>query len=471
MLWLRPFPSAAERPAGERPGAGDLTARLVGAAADAGAARAARLGAATALVTSAGAVLGLGLLSPWLAAAFFAGVLPGVVLVRLFMRTAEDVFERYQAAQGRLADRLSDALAGIRTVHAAGAQRQEAARVLAVLPELGDAGRSLWQAQRRTVGRATLLIAAVELTVLGTAGQLVAAGELPAGAFAAAAGWAALGLGFFEQVEALVGVAHARAGLSRVRQLELWPTATAGGRELPDGPGELAFRSVLVRDAEGAVVFGPLDLTVPAGATLAVVGRSGAGKSLLAALAGGLRLPDSGAVLVDGVPVAALSVAERRRAVGYAFERPWLVGPTLDEALEGAGPAAMSAARADGFLARLPLAGRTPVSELRLSGGELQRLGLARLLAADSRVVITDDATSHLDLATEHQVTQALDTATRGRTRVVVTHRAAVAARADLVAWLDAGRLRATGPHTTLLADPAYRAVLTGTTAGQDARS
>ncbi|RKE18871.1 ABC transporter ATP-binding protein [Streptomyces sp. TLI_171] len=463
VLWLRPFPSAVDAlVVGERPGAGDLTARLVGAAADAGAARTARLGAATALVTSAGAVLGLGVLSPWLAAAFFAGVVPGVVLVRLFMRTAEDVFTRYQVAQSRLADRLSDAMAGVRTVHAAGAEQQEAARVLGVLPELGDAGRALWRAQRRTVGQATLLLAAVELAVLGTAGQLVAAGRLPAGAFAAAAGWAALGLGFFEQVEALVGVAHARAGSARVRQVEELPGPGPGGRELPDGPGELVFQSVVVRDAEGAVVFGPLELTVPGGATVAVVGRSGAGKSLLAALTGGLRLPDGGAVLVDGVPVAALSVAERRRAVGYAFDRPRLVGPTLDEALEGADPAALAAARADGFLARLPYGGRTPVSELRLSGGELQRLGLARLLAVGSRVVVLDDATSSLDMATEHQVDRALHDSTRGRTRLVVTHRAAVAARADLVVWLDGGRVRAVGPHPELLAEPDYRATLAG---------
>ncbi|MFB7943437.1 ATP-binding cassette domain-containing protein [Kitasatospora phosalacinea] len=465
VLWLRPFPSAVERSCGERPGPGDLTARLVGAAADAGAARAARLAAATALVTSAGAVLGLGVLSPWLAAAFFAGVLPGVVLVRLFMRTAEDVFVRYQEVQGRLADRLADALTGVRTVRAAGAQRQEAARVLGVLPELGDAGRALWRAQRRTVGQVTLLVAAVELTVLGTAGQLVAAGRLPAGAFAAAAGWAALGLGFFEQVEALVGVAHARAGLARVREVAGLPGPGAGGRELPDGPGELVFRSVLVRDDEGAVVFGPLELTVPGGATVAVVGRSGAGKSLLAALAGGLRLPDGGEVLVDGVPVAALSVAERRRAVGYAFERPLLIGPALDEALEGADPAALAAARADGFLARLPHGGRTPVGELQLSGGELQRLGLARLLAGNARVVVLDDATSSLDAATEHQVDRALHESTRGRTRLVVTHRAAVAARAGLVVWLDGGRVRAIDTHAALLADPAYRAVLSGAAA------
>ncbi|MEV4560919.1 ABC transporter ATP-binding protein [Kitasatospora sp. NPDC049285] len=469
VLWLRPFPSAAEQAAGARPGAGDLTARLVGAAADAGTARVARLGAVTALLTSSGAILGLAVLSPWLALAFFAGVVPGAVLVRLFMRTAEDVFAHYQAAQGRLADRLTGALEGVRTIHAVGAQPVEARRVLAVLPELASAGRALWQVQRSTVWQAMLLIAAVELTVLGAAGQLIAEGALPPGAFAAAAGWAALGLGFFEQVEALVGVAHARAGRDRVAAVAGLPGTLTGMLELPYGPGELVFRGVTVRDADGAVVFGPLELVVPGGSTVAVVGRSGAGKSLLAALAGGLRVPDEGAVLVDGVPVADLDVAARRRAVGYAFERPLLVGPTLADALEGAGPAELAAARADAFVSRLPAGERTEVGELRFSGGELQRLGLARLLAGQSRVVVLDDATSSLDTATEHQVGQALHDSTAGRTRLVVTHRASAAARADLVVWLADGRIRATGRHTELLADPDYRTTLAGAavTAGQ----
>ncbi|WP_374120192.1 ATP-binding cassette domain-containing protein, partial [Streptomyces sp. LS1784] len=140
-----------------------------------------------------------------------------------------------------------------------------------------------------------------------------------------------------------------------------------------------------------------------------------------------------------------------------------LVGRTVREALAGAGPAEAAAARADGFLRRLPHGWDTPLDELRLSGGELQRLGLARLLARPTRVVVLDDATSGLDLATEYQVTEALDHATHGRTRLVIAHRATIAARADLVAWLDAGLLRALAPHDTLLAHPDYRATLADT--------
>ncbi|MER5637150.1 ABC transporter ATP-binding protein [Kitasatospora sp. NPDC002227] len=440
---------------------GDLTARLVGAAADAGGGFAARLGAVAALLTSLGAVVGLGVLSPWLALAFFAGVVPGVVVIRLFLVQAGTAFQRYQEVQSRLAAGLTQALGGLRSIRAAGAEQRETARVLRPLPELSAAGHALWATQRRTVWQATALVAVVELAVLGTAGLLVAHGTLPPGALAAAAGWTALGVGFFEQVEALAGVAHARAGQARVDEVLADPLPSLGSRELPDGPGELVFEEVVVREG-GQVLLGPLSLTVPGGRTVALVGRSGSGKSLLTELAGRLREPSEGRVLIDGAPVDGLSVEALRRAVGYAFERPVLVGATVAEALEGAGAEQLRAARADGFLARLPAGRRTPPHELRLSGGELQRLGLARLLGQGPRVMVLDDATSSLDLATEHQVSQALAETTRGRTRLIVAHRARAAAEADLVAWLDHGRLRALAPHATLLTDPAYRATLAG---------
>ncbi|MBV2153752.1 ABC transporter ATP-binding protein/permease [Kitasatospora sp. SUK 42] len=446
------------------PPPGDLAARLLGSAGDAGGRRPAVLGAATALLTSVGAILGLGLLSPWLALAFFGGLVPGVLLIRLFLRQAGPVFARYQEVQAELAARLTGALTGLRSIHAARAEQREAARVLAPLPELSAAGHALWAAQRRTAWQATLLIALVEVAVLTTAGALLAGGALAPGALTAAAGWAALGAGLFEQVESLVGVAHARAGRARVDELLALAPAPSGTAALPaGGRGEVELRGVVVRDGE-RVLLGPLDLTVPGGRTVALVGRSGSGKSLLAALPGRLRDPDEGTVLIDGVPVGALAPSELRHAVGYAFARPALVGRTVREALAGAGPAEAASARADGFLQRLPRGWDTPLDELRLSGGELQRLGLARLLARPTRLVVLDDATSGLDLATEHLVTRALDGATRGRTRLVVAHRATVAARADLVAWLDAGRLRALAPHTALLAHPDYRAALSDTT-------
>jgi ATP-binding cassette subfamily B protein len=195
---------------------------------------------------------------------------------------------------------------------------------------------------------------------------------------------------------------------------------------------------------------------------VAVVGPSGAGKSVLAAVATRLRDPDRGTVLLDGVPLTELSHAALRTAVGYASERPVLVGRTVAEAI-GAGRdpqrlrAAAVATRAHDFVSRLPAGYDTPLTRAPLSGGEAQRLGLARAWPAE-RLLILDDATSSLDMVTELQIARTL-TGDRRRTRLIITHRAVTAAGADLVVWLDGGRIRDIGPHTRLWRQPAYRAV------------
>jgi ATP-binding cassette subfamily B protein len=219
--------------------------------------------------------------------------------------------------------------------------------------------------------------------------------------------------------------------------------------------------------AGGATLLDRLDLEVPAGACVALVGRSGAGKTTLAWLVGRLGDPDEGEVLLDGVPVAALAPPELRRAVVYAFERPALLGGTVAGAIAYGRPdaaaaeveRAAAAAQADGFVRRLPDGYDTPLRAAPLSGGEAQRLGLARAVAQDGRVLVLDDATSSLDTATEMRLGEALADLLGGRTRLVVAHRTATAARADLVAWLDGGRVRDLAPHADLWRDPEYRAV------------
>ncbi|MGW9210140.1 ABC transporter ATP-binding protein [Embleya sp. NPDC055664] len=455
--------------------AGDVTSRLVGAAPDAAGLVPSLLGTLGALVTSLGGIVALALIDPWLAVGFLGGLLPGLLVVRVFMARATDLFTRYQAVQGGLAGRLTDALAGARTIRACGTRDREIARILAPLPELSAAGHGLWRAQRSAVAQVLLLAPMVELTVLATAGWLLAEGRIPPGQLVAAAGYAALGLGFLEQVEALVGVAHARAG--RVRAAELLAVEAAGygtARTLPPGGGELVFRGIRVRVPEvgsggGRVVLDGIDLTVPAGACVALVGASGSGKSTLAALAGRLCEPDEGEVLLDGLPVTRLARGELRRGVAYAFPRPVLVGADLAEALAygrpGADPEAVTGAArmayADDFVRRLPAGYATRTDGLALSGGEVQRLGLARALVQDARVLVLDDATSGLDTVTEHHIHEAFRTGLADRTRIVVAHRATAAADADFVAWLESGRIKALGPHTELWNDPAYRAVFT----------
>ncbi|WP_308194922.1 ATP-binding cassette domain-containing protein [Micromonospora sp. R77] len=238
------------------------------------------------------------------------------------------------------------------------------------------------------------------------------------------------------------------------------PVRRYGSRTLPSGPGVLELRDVTVRDDDGRPLLDGVDLRVPGGALLVVVGRSGAGKSLLAAVAGRLRDPDSGTVILDGVPLAELTSTALHRAVGYGFERPVLVGDTVGTAVGcGADPVPLAGAAAiHDFVERLPDRYDTPLAEVAMSGGERQRLGLARALRAE-RLLVLDDATSSLDTVTEYRVTRTLTGSGDRRTRVMVSHRVGMAARADLVAWVDGGRVRAVGPHEVLWADPDYRAV------------
>jgi ATP-binding cassette subfamily B protein len=120
------------------------------------------------------------------------------------------------------------------------------------------------------------------------------------------------------------------------------------------------------------------------------------------------------------------------------------------------------AAQVHDVLVRLPRGYETPVADAPLSGGEIQRIGLARAIVRDPGILVLDDATASLDTVTEAKVDKAFTTALPGRTRVVVTHRPATAARADLVVWLEKGRVRGTGTHQELWDDEDYRAVFTG---------
>ena len=156
------------------------------------------------------------------------------------------------------------------------------------------------------------------------------------------------------------------------------------------------------------------------------------------------------------VPLRSLSRAALRAAVGCAFDRPVLVGTTVAAAIAPGSEAAARAVHAHEFVSRLPLGYRTPLAEAPMSGGERQRLGLARAWPA-RRLLVLDDATSSVDMVTELQISRTL---TEGdRTRVLVTHRRATAARADLVLWLEGGRVRRYAPHDVLWRDPDYRAV------------
>ncbi|MFE2157770.1 ABC transporter ATP-binding protein [Streptomyces lydicus] len=463
--------SLAPHRAADRFTAGDLVTRLTGNAAEAGTAPTTAATGLAAVLTPVGALVALAVTDVWLAVVFLAGLPLLTRLLRTFAQGSSDCVRRYQRVQAEIASRLVEALGGARTIAAAGTEARERARVLAPLPELDAHGRLMWQVYGRAVVGSSILVPLLTTVVLAVGGLRLAHGALTVGELLAASRYAALTAalgGVTGQLNALV---RGRAAARRTAELLALPQVRHGARPLPaDGRGRLELRGVTVA-RDGAPVLRGVDLAVPGGTTLAVVGHSGAGKSTLAAVAGRLTDPDSGQVLLDGVPLAEADPAQLRREIGYAFERPALFGETVGAALafgseRPAAPAVEAAARAAGadtFVRLLPRGYATPLADAPLSGGELQRLGVARAFAHAGRLLILDDATSSLDTVTEHHVSRALLEDVRPGTRLLITHRLASAARADLVAWMDGGRIRAVAPHALLWQDADYRAVFAGT--------
>nr|WP_241266840.1 ABC transporter ATP-binding protein [Streptomyces scabichelini] len=452
---------------------GDLVARMVGNTARAGSAPSGLVWAVTELIPPVGAVVALALIDPWLCLTFLAGLPLIVVVVAAFVHDVSDLNDRYFATQGRIAARLGDALTGIRTITAAGTTAREAGRVLEPLPALHRHGVGMWRALARASARDAAIVPLLEVAVLAVAGLGLAQGRITPGQMLAASEYVLLATGVSSLVASVNQLAFARATAGRVAEVLGEPTVTYGGARLPaGGGGRLEFRRVTVRTAEGGTVLDGVDLDLPAGALTAVVGSSGSGKSVLAALAGRLTDPDAGEVRLDGVPLRDVDRTELRRAVAYGFERPALLGETFADAI-AFGPrtpsaaevsAGAAAARADAFIRTMPEGYGTRLTAAPLSGGETQRVGLARAFVQAGqygRLVVLDDVTASLDTVTEHHITQVLtgSGALARRTRLVVTHRASTAARADLVVWLDAGRVRGQGTHRELWAEPEYRAV------------
>jgi ATP-binding cassette subfamily B protein len=324
----------------------------------------------------------------------------------------------------------------------------------------------MWRVQARIAMQQALLVPLLEVAVLALAGVELARGRITAGELLAAATYAVFATSLVTSLPALTRIVRARAAARRVWEVLHEPTLTYGSQHAVEGDGTIEFRDVTVRAGERAVL-DHVSITIPGGALTAIVGRSGAGKSLLAALAGRLRDPDDGDVLLDGTPLRELSHDTLRSLIGYGFEHPALLGDTIsgaiafgvsarsdDEVVAGAQRAA-----ADEFVRRLPDGYANPLALTPLSGGEAQRIGLARAFAHEGRVLILDDVAASLDTVTEFHITSVLTGALASRTRIVVAHRISTASRADTVIWLEDGAVRAVAPHAALWSDLRYRAI------------
>jgi ATP-binding cassette subfamily B protein len=236
------------------------------------------------------------------------------------------------------------------------------------------------------------------------------------------------------------------------------PTALALAR----GPAEVRFEQVGFAYDPTRPILHAVDFTIPAGRTVAVVGHSGSGKSTLARLLFRFYDVQQGAVRINGQDIRQLTQDSLRAAIGIVPQDTVLFNDTLFYNIQYGRPeasreeveAAARAAQLEDFIARLPEGWQTRVGErgLKLSGGEKQRVAIARTLLKNPDILIFDEATSALDSRTEKAIQAQLDAAARGRTTLVIAHRLSTVMNADEIIVLDQGHILERGSHAELLA-------------------
>ncbi|GHB97180.1 ABC transporter ATP-binding protein [Streptomyces anthocyanicus] len=418
------------------------------------------------VVTFFGIMVALLVIDVELALIVFA-TLPPLIIATYFFRKAS--VKAYELARERVstvnAD-LQESVAGLRIVQAFRRERDGGRR----FAERSDSYR-----QARIRGQwlisvyfpfVQLLSSAAAAAVLVVGGARIDDATLTTGALVAYLLYIDL---FFAPVQQLSqvfdGYQQASVSLGRIQELLREPTSTRAAEkpsEVTALRGEIAFEDVRFRYGDDEAALTGIDLRIPAGQTVAFVGETGAGKSTLVKLVARFYDPTDGRVTVDGQDLRDLDLTSYRHRLGVvpqeaylfpgtvrdaiAYGRPDATDAQVEAAARAVGAHEMIATLTGGYLHEVAERGRN------LSAGQRQLIALARAELVDPDVLLLDEATAALDLATEAQVNQATDRIAGRRTTLVVAHRLTTAARADRVVVMDGGRVAEDGTHDELLA-------------------
>ncbi|MEH3075137.1 MAG: ABC transporter ATP-binding protein [Quadrisphaera sp.] len=378
------------------------------------------------------------------------------------------------AQQRRLADlqhqvEESLSVSGALLTKTLGTGEVQAQRFAATSAELVDLEVRASLAGRWRMATMNVVFATIPALIYLAAGLPVTSGGMTVGTLVA---FTALQAAIFRPLMGLLDVGvqltASMALFSRVFEyLDLRVDIADPERPVPLDParvrGEVRFEGVsFTYPGADRAALSDVDVVVPAGTSLALVGRTGSGKSTLASLVARLHDPSAGRVLLDGVDLRELSLASLASVVGVVSQETYLLHATVRENLRHARPSASDAeieeaarrAQVHDVITALPDGYDTLVGARghRFSGGEQQRLAIARTLLRDPAVLVLDEATSALDNRTERAVQAALDEVRRGRTTLLIAHRLSTVTGSDAVAVLEAGRVVEQGPPEQLAA-------------------
>jgi ATP-binding cassette subfamily B protein len=421
------------------------------------------------LVAMCGVML---VLDPLLAGVVVAAILAFLLVGRGSSARITEASRRTRQGEGALANTAHEALGAVRTVQAYGLE----GRMAETFRRSNEQALTQGVRSRRLAAgleRSTDVIVGVATAVVVVGGGMrVLQGAMTLGDLVLFTTYLKTCMKPLRDMAKYTGrIARAAASGERVADLmdeTVDVRESPGARELPGVRGELALHHVDAAYGDpadgGSTVLRDVDLVIPAGQHVAVVGPSGSGKSTLASLLVRMMDPVSGAVTLDGYDLRLLTLGTVRGSVALLLQDSVLFHGTVRENIRLGRPdatdaeveAAAQAAQAHDFITAFPQGYDTPVGERgsTVSGGQRQRLAIARALLRNAPVVVLDEATTGLDPQATRDVTAAIGRLVRGRTSLAVTHDAALALAADRVLWVQDGRVLLDGAPEELLARP-----------------